>query len=105
MGAWVLVIEKRKTLEEIKNVNYYELTTEERTDVLMAVLDSKHYEVYQRSGGDICVYNLTFEEFYEENGDGTNNLILFWNEVVKTIHSELIEEQYSQYKIQQLEAG
>jgi DNA-directed RNA polymerase beta' subunit len=105
MGGWVLVSEKRKTLEEIKNVNYHELTTEERLDVLMAVLDSEHYEVYQRGNGDICAYNLTYEEFYTENSNGTNNLILFWSEVVKAIHSELIEEQRSKYKIQQLEAG
>lgn len=105
MGGWVLVSEKRKTLEEIKNLNYYELTQEERLDVLMTVLDSKYYEVHQRSNGDIWVYNLTYEEFYTENSDGVNNLILFWNEVVKVIHSELIKEKGSQYKIQQLEAG
>jgi hypothetical protein len=105
MGGWVLASEKRKTLEEIKNLNYYELTQEERLDVLMTILDGEHYEVYQRSNGDICVYNLMYEDFYTENGDGVNNLILFWNEVVKVIHSESIEEQRSQYKIQQLEAG
>lgn len=67
-----------------ENVNYYDLSEEEKIHILSTVLD-ENYEVYKRGIEDtieIMIYNRELRVYYDEEQDDYRNIINFWNDVV-----------------------
>ena len=75
------------------NINYYDLSKKQLINLLTQLLDQNRYEIYQRKSGEVCIYDTVFEDFIHENGYLETNLIVFFDSVVKELHTACMIER------------
>ena len=74
----------RKPSNVNESVNYFDLSEEDKVDILNSVLGDT-YEIYKRNVADtieIMVYNAELKAYHDEEQFGYLNIINFWNDVV-----------------------
>lgn len=88
---WILSTKCSTGNTQISTTNYYEMSNEQKANILNKVLKDYDYDVYTHTVeniiAEIMIYDKEYGDFIHENGLNECNLTVFWDKYIVPILS------------------